>query len=159
MGSDSSAERSLVYGTRQDTAEGLVFVAEDRARDLAATWAAVNGAKTWGEFRDQVPRAYEAIAEGWQENDELAPLPDEPFEAARIPGMDDGDWPGWPAQEMLTWMPDAVKRRFGRVEASVINGDFLLLPPEQTSDIVSALETFGYPCREDQGLVKQACGR
>lgn len=158
MSSGSGERQALVYGYRQDLAEGLVFMPEDRARELEKIWAAVNEAKTWGEFQARVPDAYAAILERWQEDEEDAPSAGKPFEASRIPGLDDGDWPGWPAQEMLDWLPEDIQERYGRVEVSVLNGDYLELPPSQAGEIAAALEAQGYRCREDQELVRRACG-
>lgn len=54
-----------------------------------------------------------------------APGDSESFSASgTIPGFDDGDYPEWPAQEMLEWMPADIVSRFGQGVNSVLNGEF-----------------------------------
>jgi hypothetical protein len=40
---------------------------------------------------------------------ERGPEDDDVFERDRIGFLSDGDFPEWPAQEMLTWVPKAIK--------------------------------------------------
>ncbi len=75
-----------------------------------------------------------------------------------IPGFEDGDYPEWPAQEMLDWMPEEASR-FGEYTNSVLNGPFLVIPPDKESAIVDALEAAGYTCERNDPLVQTASGR
>ena len=80
------------------------------------------------------------------------------FDAIDIPGYEDGDWPLWPLQEMLDWMPKDIQQRFGKVVPSAVNGDCLELISEKADEIVKALESRGFSCAEDESLVMRACG-
>jgi hypothetical protein len=81
-----------------------------------------------------------------------------PFDPEQVPGKADGDWPEWPAQAMLSWMPADIVLRFGRREESVLNGSFLWLDPGSRDEIVEALDALGWQCEEDEGLVMAASG-
>lgn len=86
------------------------------------------------------------------------PSPEEPIDASRTPGLDNGAWTGWPAEEKLDWQPENIQRRYGRVEVFVLNGDFMVLPSDQAVEIAAALEENGYNWRRDQVLTQRACG-
>jgi hypothetical protein len=120
----------MVYGT---AGESLVFLPREQAEELATVWEALF-APTWGEMRSglsekrfqEVQEMFDGIdfdtfyAEQRQEHPRLTrkkaleayrelplgerlPLDDDPF---GLPGpVCDGDWPEWPAQQMLKWMP------------------------------------------------------
>lgn len=101
----------------------------------------------------------------WQEILELLagaeiarPGPDAPFDRDLIPGHVDGDWPEWPAREMLKWMPAELLTRFGRTEASVLNGDYLRIDPRHEAALAAALEGAGWTCIKDDALVSAASG-
>lgn len=101
-----------------------------------------------------------AINDDEEDEDEavLAYTADAPFEASDIRGYDDGDWPAWPEQEMLEWVPNDIQARYGREVESVINGPYLELLSARTAEIVAAFEAHGYQCREDLRLIQRACG-
>ena len=70
----------------------------------------------------------------------------------------DGDYPGWPAQEMLRWMPRDIRRDFGGVDSSWVSGEFLTLELKSTRAIVQRLTQAAFRCRRNQRLVERACG-
>ena len=57
------------------------------------------------------------------------PTDDDVFDAVDIPGFCDGDWPNWPAQEMLEemleWVPKLMQEKYGNQITSTLNGPFL----------------------------------
>jgi hypothetical protein len=179
-----TTRQTVVYGTAGSASESLVFIPKEQAEELASVWAALHS-QTWGEMRSclsekrfqevqemflgidfdtfyeeqrqEKPRltrkkALEAYRE--LEVGERLPLDDESFEMPWP--VCDGDWPEWPQQEMLKWMPTDLPG--ARVEMSVLNGSFLELDPAHEAEIVAAVEAAGYRCIKDESLVQQACG-
>jgi hypothetical protein len=172
---------TVVYGT---VGESLIFIPRKQAEELATVWAAL-GSRTWGELRSRLSRkrfeklkhlldridfdtfyeeqrkenprltrkkALEAYRE--LEPDERLPLDDEP--CCLPDAVGDGDWPEWPAQEMLKWMPENIPGARG--EMSFLNGPCLTLDPAHEAEIVAAVEAAGYRCIKEERLVRQACG-
>jgi hypothetical protein len=155
--SNETAQQRLVFGYLHD--EALIFVPEREAVELAELRRAVGTARTWGELKANIPpKRWRQVASAFEVGDERLPSDDEPFDADHVPGYADGDWPDWPAQRMLEWMPSEVRERFGKLELSVLNGEYLALDPARESEIVSALRKAGYDCRPDDRLVREASG-
>lgn len=75
-----------------------------------------------------------------------------------VPGYQDGDWPEWPDQLMLSWLPKQVISDFGTVEDSTLNGEYLRLDPSNEGAIVAALSAGGWTCVRDDKLVPDASG-
>lgn len=103
--------------------------------------------------RDQAFEDYQAL-----EFSERLPNDNDAFDRADIPGFCDGDWPDWPQQEMLNWVPQAIQKAYGQVIDSTLNGPFLTFRTEDEKAIVEAFTELGYRCRKDDCWVRQACG-
>ena len=145
----------IVYGL---AGRDLVFIPRAEAERLKALQDALNSA-TWGEVRRRLrPDLYEELLDQCRDELESDPGDDESFDPDAVPGHADGDWPEWPKQGMLEWMPARVWKAFGRVEASVLNGDFLQLDAGRLEELVAALEAEGFACRRDDALVARASG-
>ncbi|MDR7491965.1 MAG: hypothetical protein QN122_11015 [Armatimonadota bacterium] len=86
------------------------------------------------------------------------PLPEDRFEATTIGSYTDGDWPAWPNQEMLGWVPRPIKERYGEVLDSVFNGPFLQFSVADEAALVEAFTQHGYLCVRDDELVGKASG-
>lgn len=86
------------------------------------------------------------------------PIDSDKFESDWLPGFTDGDWPEWPAQEALRWVPRDIQQRFGKSASSVINGPFLTLDPSKANEIIAAMEELGYVCERNDLLVRLASG-
>ncbi len=158
MRKHSANNSEVVYA---DCNDELVFLPKELALELAQIRAALDTSKTWGEFQANVPaHVYEEIMAGMKDDEDPEALPqsEDAFDANDIPGYEDGDWPLWPLQEMLNWMPKDIQQRFGKVVPSAVNGDCLELMSEKADEIVRALESRGFSCAEDESLVIQACG-
>ena len=147
----------LVYGELTD--DQLVFIPESEAIELAQLQTAIQSSRTWGEFKAQIPppRWLQAIS-NYVDNDEPLPADDHPFDTNELPGYGDGDWPQWPAQRMLEWMPEVIRTRFGDVGTSMVSGDMLSIDPASESGIIAALKDAGYTCIRDDHLVSTASG-
>jgi len=158
-------DKDLVYGPIDGY---LVFMPRPVAERLIAVRGAINTSRTWGEFKQAMPAgSYQHVVELMREDssdDEELPDYWEPdaemgFDGEQIPGFADGDWPEWPAQEALEWVPAAIQRRFGVEAASVLSGDYLELALEQESAIVAAFVEHGYTCTRDDTLLLRAYDR
>jgi hypothetical protein len=108
-----------------------------------------------GLNREEAFRRYRALDVG-----ERLPFDEDVFPGYDLPLVADGDYPEWPDQEMLTWMPEQIlERPFSRRRASVHNGYFLELDPAAEGEIVVVLTAAGFRCSKDQRLVLKASGR
>ncbi len=103
--------------------------------------------------RREAWRAYTAL-----DPDERQPLPDDPFDASRIGSYMDGDWPGWPKHEMVYWVPRKIQERFGCLDHTLFNGEFLEFSLEDEQALVEAFARHGYVCIRDDQLVLGASG-
>ena len=151
---------AIVVGTVEQDGLEVVMIPQEEAESLARLHHALYVAATWGEFKRLAPPEHyqDALSRWMDSTEEEAPAPDQPFDPHDIPGRSDGDWPAWPAQDMLAWVPEEVQARFGRSRASTLNGCWLSLPGEAIHEIVAAMQRLGYRCRRDQDLISRAHG-
>lgn len=148
--------QEVIYGTLHDE---LLLIPREKAEELAAVHTALNTAKTWGEFMALLPAAARTELEAFcAEEDESRPEDTRQFARDDVPGVQDGDWPGWPAQMMLEWVPKEIQQTYGKVDFSPVSGDCLTLDSSQTDVIVAVLEQHGYACIRDDELVVRASG-
>ncbi len=144
---------NLVYGVAGDN---LVFIDAQLAQDLAALR---HDFGTWGQARAGLSASqWGRIAESLEDGELSIPGDDEPFDLDYMPGFADGDWPEWPEQMMLDWMPREVLDTYGRREDSVLNGEFAFIDPAREADVVAALQQLGWSATKDESLVSKACG-
>lgn len=71
-----------------------------------------------------------------------------PFEAERIPGFCDGDWPRWQQQVLDEVLPEDLLQQFAEVQHSVHNGPFWFIPHESAPELTEALRQRGYHVEE-----------
>jgi hypothetical protein len=67
----------------------------------------------------------------------------------------DGDWPSWPAAEMLDWVPKDIAQ-MGDAGVSMVSGPALCFDPAQEQELVAAFRRHGFRCRRDDNLVRSA---
>ena len=106
-----------------------------------------------GTTRAQMLTRYRQLEVG-----ERCPLPEDPFSTRCIPQFSDGDYPEWPKQTMLKWVPRAIQRQFGEAGGTTFNGPYLQFDLAQEREIVAAFRAAGYRCIRDEVLVRQASG-
>ena len=82
----------------------------------------------------------------------------DPFDSQEVPGVDDCDWPGRPAQIMLDWVPKEIQEKYGSMESTRLNGEFLTLDPRNERKITAAFRRAGYRCTRDDVLIQRASG-
>lgn len=162
------AAEPVVYGEVGDL---LAVLPLSTALFQAKARHALEIATTWGEFKAVAPLAYEELLADFREDPEewwpelfptLAPLEeppsDHPLDSGDLPGVDDGDWPGWPFREMVAFVPADLASRYGQVVPTVHNGDTLEIPWEHADAVIQALEQRGWATRRDDELMEAASG-
>jgi hypothetical protein len=85
-------------------------------------------------------------------------LPEDPFDRMFIRDCADGDWPPWPAREMLKYVPKTVQMKYGHIQESVLNGPFLKLDSKRKPDIIRELRDAGYRVERHDGLIRIVSG-
>lgn len=137
--------------------DSVIVIPAHEAFRLAKLNRALEHASTWGELLAGLASDEITIRELEAKVDEL-PAADAPFDPNDIPGFSDGDWPAWPAQKMLEWLPESA-RALGSVCPTAINGDALRIPPERVDAVVAALTAEGIEVDVDAvGYITAACG-
>jgi hypothetical protein len=164
----------LVYGV---AGEDLIFIDRGQAKELAAcheAWGEKGGA-TWGQLRAKIsPSSYRKLLDLYRRHRESfyvalcerhrdssgsgTPEEDRPIVCEGFDPISDGDWPGWPQQDMLSWVPGDIVEEFGERSSSFVSGDCLVLDRDRVEEIVAAFESHGFTCAKGEKLVKRACG-
>jgi hypothetical protein len=125
----------------------VVFAARGRAEYVAHIWKALQGSKTWGELRRNLPEGEweDYFQPHFDDREEEVPADDCPFGSGDAPGQEDGDYPSWLAQEQLDWFPkELIEKYGGDAGTSVLNGEFLELPPDKAEQIADDLRAMGH---------------
>jgi hypothetical protein len=136
----------------------LVVIPLAEARRLASLRVAIRECGTWGEFVGEIAGDPKTLDDLKDRLGGEVPDDDEPFRADDFPGYGDGDWPTWPAQAMLDWLPESVQA-LGTVECSTFNGEFLQLDPDCQNEVIEAFAAEGIECYEDsENIVARASG-
>jgi len=156
MNNFSPQSEPLVYGV---VADMLVLLPKSTADYLVATLHAIHFSRTWGEFKKSAPaEAYQEVVEILEENDEEEPPPRNLFDSDDIFDFTDGDWPEWPAQLMLGYIPEEIRQAYGIIQVSTLNGPFLEINPTREKEVIKALEERGFTCLKDDRLLNAASG-
>lgn len=150
--------KTIVYGSTGPDGR-LVFIPRGLALELRDTLKIAQDATTWGELRAGLPgHRIEALTELATENSDERPADTTTFVLGDVGAYADGDWPEWPAQLQLEWMPEDV-HALGTIQSSVFNGDFLEFQADREMEVVDALTAHGYTVLRNQALVDSASGR
>ena len=148
--------RRIIYG---ELGGELVFIPQARADELIAVRLALHESKTWGELLESLAacsaEAHQYIAEYVGEDGAAA---EDPFDSGQIGAIGDGDWPPWPKQEMLAWVPDDIRARFGEIQRTRLSGDALVFTEDQAPVLVAAFEAKGFIVTRDDAAVASASG-
>ena len=142
-------------------ANQVILIPDGLCQDLLQIRKALATSQNWQEFLDALPvEDLEIIREYFEEDERFAgKQPAEvPFDQDQIDLVCDGDWPAWPQQRMLNWVPEAIQEQFGEVADTRLNGQYLEIPEEKLQAVIQALEAHGYQCRVDDQAVLTAVG-
>lgn len=154
VGAPEGEGRRVVVGL--DDMGGALCMKLEVAEAMANLMAALRQSRTWGEFRARAPEPYLSQAvERMEETYEEAVADETPFDASEIPGHIDGDWPPWPHQDMIRWVPDSV-RELGWISDSVHNGPFLHIPAHWVEEVVAYMRECGFEVQRSDELIQTA---
>jgi len=182
-GGRDSAEADVVCGTID---QNFILIPRSEALRLARIYYAIETSVTWGEFKAKLSEgewddllkwvwAESLTLEEFCEQEGFASIEDavesykrlplcdrRPFDSERFESdilpLSDGDWPSWPEQDALKWVPREIQQRFGRTAPSLLNGPSLVLDASKESEIVAAMKEHGYMCTADSMLIQLAKG-
>jgi len=142
-----------------DVTDHVACVPEDEALLLVQLWRALGSAKTWGEFRQLAPEPYlsEAGERASVDGEEGALADAHQFDMLSIWGLGDGDWPPFPQQQMIQWLPEAVLT-MGEIVQTVHNGPILYIEAHCIDAVISALEAAGFEVRRSDEIVQEMTG-
>src|SRR5919107_6311312 len=117
---EQARQDDIVYG---EVTDSLVFIPKEEAIELGQVYKALRTANTWGEFKERSPtdKYKEAVEFAWEVLEEEGAVSEnnkEPdaeaeFDPDHHLGYENMDWPSWPAQNMLDWVPEEIQTRFG----------------------------------------------
>jgi hypothetical protein len=82
----------------------------------------------------------------------------DPFDSREVPGVDDCDWPGRPAQIMLDWVPQEIRKKYGKIDSSPVSGDYLIFSRSDERSLIAAFRRVGFRCTRDDALIQRASG-
>jgi hypothetical protein len=153
----NDVERKIVYGTIWEPSDWqpmLCFMGEGEARYFKYLMQVLNTSKTWGEFLARLPEdEYENFLEYYQSKNYS---PGKPFDPGDIDAYCAGDWPERPIFSMLGWMPQEIVDKYGEVIETLLDGEYLIIRPENERHVVKALREVGYIVKKNDKLVKAA---
>ncbi|MEV4481690.1 hypothetical protein [Micromonospora coxensis] len=150
--------RHLVYGHAQ-MHDCLAFADADTATDEAAEIKAIAAARTWGEARRIRTIHVSHPADPAYYDAEEDPADDEPFDINEVRSVVEGDWPPLVAERAFTLLPEDLRTRFGKQQATVLNGDLLEIPLSSEAELVAELRRRGYEVHRDDELINVLDGR
>ena len=151
--------RTIIYG---DSPLGLLFIPEQRVKDLANANKAMLTCKTWREFRAATTKAlytfYQKLSSHYHGNDDI------PAETSFTPNdvFYYDALPAHPEIEMTEWMPAEIQQKYGQLtsyasmDMNVPSGNILVLDEEKVDEIAEALNASGYHCIRDDALILAA---
>jgi hypothetical protein len=141
----------------------MVLMDHDHAVELALLQDAIWNSHTWGEFRRMVPgpRLAECLERARMYLD-LESVDDVPDGRKKFDGYDvgtaDGDWPEWPARDLIYSKLWTIVMDYADAEESVHNGSFAMLDPRHEVAMVGALKRHGWQAHRDDELMSAASG-
>ena len=111
----------------------------------------IEESKTWGEFLYALPPHIDSEVKS---NLDASDDPKRKFEADGVPGYADGDWPAFPNQLMIDFLPKSVIA-MGKIESTIFNGDRLDIPERNASAACAELRRLGWNVeRDDQKVIR-----
>lgn len=147
----------IIYGRGQLERE-IIFIPASRAEELIAIQHALGVSSTWGELEKHLAACSEEAHQFIVElAEEYGADTDDPFESSKVGTIADGNWPPWPKQEMLSWVPEDIRERFGEFQLTS-NGETVTFYDDNESLIVAAFEAEGFVVTRDDAAVASASG-
>lgn len=122
---------------------GLAVITSQQRLDQVK---AIHDARTWGDFAEADPAAFEEVREAYEgecKNMEM-PSPSSPFDVSMVPGFDEGDYPPWLQAEIDQHVPRDILNRYGSPGSTVLNGPFWAVDAKKLDALAEALQRRGY---------------
>jgi hypothetical protein len=156
MPNTNKSDTRVLFYKKVPHMESLVFSPSKVAEHISAIHHALEST-TWGEFKALMPpKEYKQLLKKVRagELDDLdnddnkrrqLPSNGDPFDPELwFPGWCEGDYPDWLQARQAEWLPEPTLKRFGRIDTSVLNGDFWIIDPTFEKDIVEELRHLGF---------------
>lgn len=157
--SDTSVHASVLYYRISDYGNAVVIARESGAHRVDAIRKAIKTAKTWGEFRAMLPAGeWDSIAyslnpdEDPDEDSEDRFADDLPFNAERLPGFSDGDYPDWLMQRMLDILPEDILDKYAEINATIHSGNLCFIEEGNLENVRRELEDRGFVMKDGSHL-------
>jgi len=122
---------------------------------------------TWRDFAKEYPEDFQIMLDNYEPDEEQEETEetveingrlynknevpsniDERFDIEGVPGFADGDFPEWAATIMERYIPSDIIDEYGKVDDSVLNGDFIFFDPEKKDLIFEALKIAGIEVKD-----------
>jgi hypothetical protein len=150
------AETDVIAYGADELGEQAIFLPKKTAEWIGAVQSAL-GASTWGELRAAMDKTVPLDPFGgddrwWTDPD--GPEDSDPFDVDSAPGYADGDYPGTPQVWMEGWVPEAVAEKFGEVQNTTLNGDYLYFRAQDVDAVADSLRKLGYTLERNDDLVR-----
>jgi hypothetical protein len=143
-------DETIVYG---EVDWHLVALPLARVEELTALVRGFRASKTWGQLRANLPQEdFELLLENSGEED---PPDGDSVDPEKLVGSLEGNYPPWPAQEMLNRLPGSIVDRFVSAFESPTTGPAGQIDPEKEAEFVSALRALGYTVVRDDERIKE----
>ena len=155
--SPQSHDMRVVYGLGLD-GEELVFIPQAKAEEYTAIRAAVDASGTWGELLDRLAlcskEAHQHIVDHMDDEIGLG----DPHTPGDAWGYTDYEWPPYPREEQLSWVPQDIISKFGEYGASRTSGQWVARYDTKDHSLLAAFEAHGFILIRDDALVASASG-
>lgn len=150
----SSSEGEVVYYRISDYGNSIVFAREADALRVDTINRAINTAETWGQFRAMLPDGeWDSIADAMDPDEMNKYADDQPFDATRLSGYEDGAYPTWLMPLMLDFLPTDIVEKYAEVSASIMSGGNVCYIEEGSlADIRRDLEERGFTVKDGSHL-------
>ena len=150
---------SVLYYRISPYGNAVVIARESDAHRVDAIRKAIKTAKTWGEFRAMLPAGeWDSIACSMDlDEDPAEDIEDSfgdthPFNAERIPGFSDGDYPDWLTQRMLDILPKDILDKYAEISATIHSGNLCFIEEGHLQGIRRELEDRGFVLKDGSHL-------
>ena len=154
MGKMSGDDASVLYHRISDYGNSIVFAREADAVRVDAINQAINTAATWGAFRAMLPEGeWDSIADPMDPDEMDKYADDQPFDATRLSGYEDGAYPTWLMPLMLDFLPTDIVEKYAEVSASIMSdGNVCYIEEGSLADIRRELEERGFIVKDGAHL-------
>lgn len=132
---------------------GYIFTSRERGELITKIWVAIRDSKTFGAFFKAIQASEAKRLKELMRSDDGVPNSNEPFDAMKLPGYADGDYPPWLAAEAGHHLPAHLLQNYTLKRDSFLNGPSWIVPSDNLTPLVSELRSLGYEVEERNDLL------